>query len=276
MTIVPLASADGQSRRASAMPSRVRIVRPIAHPPTMTDTATNSSHSRTTNGVAHLQLNRPERMNTMTPAFFPAVRDAVRRPRRRGRDARPGDLVDRQALLGRHVARRLRRRLRGAGGDDAARAARLPGVAEEADRLLQRPRRGALPGRLRDPGRLHRRRPRPCHRLRHPRLQRRRVLHRAGDLDRHGRRPRRPAALAEDRAARRRARDGLHRRAPRRRARARGRARQRRPPRRRPRRSIARSRWRGRSPRSRRSRSPAPSSRSTTRATTRPRRRCSR
>jgi enoyl-CoA hydratase/carnithine racemase len=30
------------------------------------------------NGVAHLQLNRPERMNTMTPAFFPALRDAVR------------------------------------------------------------------------------------------------------------------------------------------------------------------------------------------------------
>jgi enoyl-CoA hydratase len=29
------------------------------------------------NGVAHLQLNRPERLNTMTPAFFPAVRDAV-------------------------------------------------------------------------------------------------------------------------------------------------------------------------------------------------------
>ena len=28
--------------------------------------------------VAHLVLNRPERMNTMTPAFFPAVRDAVR------------------------------------------------------------------------------------------------------------------------------------------------------------------------------------------------------
>jgi enoyl-CoA hydratase len=33
------------------------------------------SHER---GVAHLQLNRPERMNTMTPAFFPAVRDIVR------------------------------------------------------------------------------------------------------------------------------------------------------------------------------------------------------
>ena len=28
--------------------------------------------------VAHLKLNRPERMNTMTLAFFPAVRDAVR------------------------------------------------------------------------------------------------------------------------------------------------------------------------------------------------------
>jgi len=34
------------------------------------------SHDR---GVAHLQLDRPERMNTMTPAFFPAVRDVVRR-----------------------------------------------------------------------------------------------------------------------------------------------------------------------------------------------------
>ncbi|MEO6896790.1 MAG: enoyl-CoA hydratase-related protein [Caldimonas sp.] len=30
------------------------------------------------NGVAHLRLDRPERMNTMTPAFFPALRDAVR------------------------------------------------------------------------------------------------------------------------------------------------------------------------------------------------------
>ena len=28
--------------------------------------------------VAHLQLSRPERMNTMSPAFFPALRDAVR------------------------------------------------------------------------------------------------------------------------------------------------------------------------------------------------------
>jgi enoyl-CoA hydratase len=28
-------------------------------------------------GIAHLRLNRPERMNTMTPAFFPALRDAV-------------------------------------------------------------------------------------------------------------------------------------------------------------------------------------------------------
>ena len=30
-------------------------------------------------GVAHLTLNRPERMNTMAPPFFPALRDAVRR-----------------------------------------------------------------------------------------------------------------------------------------------------------------------------------------------------
>ncbi len=29
-------------------------------------------------GVAHLQLNRPERLNTMAPPFFPALRDAVR------------------------------------------------------------------------------------------------------------------------------------------------------------------------------------------------------
>ena len=28
--------------------------------------------------VAHLRLNRPERLNTMTPPFFPALRDAVR------------------------------------------------------------------------------------------------------------------------------------------------------------------------------------------------------
>lgn len=28
-------------------------------------------------GIAHLQLNRPERFNTMAPAFFPAVRDAI-------------------------------------------------------------------------------------------------------------------------------------------------------------------------------------------------------
>jgi enoyl-CoA hydratase len=28
--------------------------------------------------LAHLQLNRPERMNTMAPDFFPALRDTVR------------------------------------------------------------------------------------------------------------------------------------------------------------------------------------------------------
>jgi enoyl-CoA hydratase len=32
----------------------------------------------TDNGIAHLQLNRPERLNTMEPTFFPALRDAVR------------------------------------------------------------------------------------------------------------------------------------------------------------------------------------------------------
>jgi len=31
----------------------------------------------TESGIAHLQFNRPERMNTMAPAFFPAFRDAV-------------------------------------------------------------------------------------------------------------------------------------------------------------------------------------------------------
>lgn len=30
-------------------------------------------------GIAHLQLNRPERLNTFAPPFFPALRDAVRR-----------------------------------------------------------------------------------------------------------------------------------------------------------------------------------------------------
>lgn len=36
-------------------------------------------------GVALLTLNRPERMNTMTPAFFPALRDAVQRLDAEGR-----------------------------------------------------------------------------------------------------------------------------------------------------------------------------------------------
>jgi enoyl-CoA hydratase len=31
----------------------------------------------TDNGIAHLQLNQPQRMNTMAPPFFPAFRDAV-------------------------------------------------------------------------------------------------------------------------------------------------------------------------------------------------------
>jgi enoyl-CoA hydratase len=44
----------------------------------------NSAHSEFfelshDDGVAHMKLNRPERMNTMTLDFFPEVRDAVRR-----------------------------------------------------------------------------------------------------------------------------------------------------------------------------------------------------
>ena len=34
--------------------------------------------SRRDDGIAHLLLNRPERMNTLAPVFFPALRDAVR------------------------------------------------------------------------------------------------------------------------------------------------------------------------------------------------------
>ncbi len=49
---------------------------------------TNDFFELTTTGpVAHLQLNRPERLNTMSPPFFPALRDAVRALNDRG-DAR--------------------------------------------------------------------------------------------------------------------------------------------------------------------------------------------
>ena len=40
----------------------------------MNDYFTLETHDR----VAHLQLNRPERLNTLAPSFFPALRDAVR------------------------------------------------------------------------------------------------------------------------------------------------------------------------------------------------------
>jgi enoyl-CoA hydratase len=36
-------------------------------------------------GIAHLQLDRPERMNTLSPPFFPALRDAVRQLDAEGR-----------------------------------------------------------------------------------------------------------------------------------------------------------------------------------------------
>ena len=44
----------------------------------MTDSTTEFFDLSHDSDVAHLRLNRPERMNTMTPAFFPAIRDAVR------------------------------------------------------------------------------------------------------------------------------------------------------------------------------------------------------
>ena len=77
MTMVPLPPPAGQSRRRSSRPSRVRTVALPEDISAMNDSTEffALSHER---GVAHLQLNRPERMNTMTPAFFPAVRDTVR------------------------------------------------------------------------------------------------------------------------------------------------------------------------------------------------------
>jgi hypothetical protein len=58
-------------------------------------------------GVSLLTLSRPERMNTMTPAFFPALRDAVARLNA-GPHARAGDRVHRQTLQRRHGAGRVR------------------------------------------------------------------------------------------------------------------------------------------------------------------------
>src|SRR6185369_13028948 len=83
MTMVPLALVAGQSHRRSARPSRVRTDALLEDPSAMNDSTEffALSHER---GVAHLQLNRPERMNTMTPAFFPAVRDAVQQLSDRG------------------------------------------------------------------------------------------------------------------------------------------------------------------------------------------------
>jgi len=83
MTMVPLALVAGQSHRRSARPSRVRTDALLEDPSAMNDPTEffALSHER---GVAHLQLNRPERMNTMTPAFFPAVRDAVQQLSDRG------------------------------------------------------------------------------------------------------------------------------------------------------------------------------------------------
>jgi enoyl-CoA hydratase len=111
-------------------------------------------------GVAHLRLNRPERLNTMAPAFFPALRDAVRRLGETGETRVLVVSSTGKHFSGRHGARGLRRRRRDARHFIGATAARLPGVAAKAHGLLQRPRRSTLSGDRRDPGRLHRRRPR--------------------------------------------------------------------------------------------------------------------
>ena len=57
-------------------------------------------------GIAHLKLNRPERMNTMTPVFFAALRDAVR-----GLHGDGGTRVLVISSTGRHFSRRAGRRL---------------------------------------------------------------------------------------------------------------------------------------------------------------------
>ena len=133
MTIVPLASARRPVAAHQRQPVAGSNRLPHRSPPhAMTDTTDSEffalSHE---NGVAHLHLNRPERLNTMTPAFFPAVRDAVRAL---GDDGATRALVISSTgkhFSRRHVARRLRRQLPGARGDDGARAARLPGVAAQ-------------------------------------------------------------------------------------------------------------------------------------------------
>ena len=73
----------------------------------------------TDHGIAHLQLNRPERLNTMAPPFFPALRDAVRGL---------SDAGDARALVisstGKHFCAGMA--LDVVGGDDALLATRTP------------------------------------------------------------------------------------------------------------------------------------------------------
>ena len=73
-------------------------------------------------GVAHLQLNRPDALNTMVPSFWRELPEHRAGHRRRRQGPGDRDLVDRQALLRRHgpvgVHRRFRPRWigRGRGG----------------------------------------------------------------------------------------------------------------------------------------------------------------
>ncbi len=59
-------------------------------------------------GIAHLQFNRPERMNTMTLAFFELLREAVQRAERRGATRVLVISAHGQALQRRHGAGCLR------------------------------------------------------------------------------------------------------------------------------------------------------------------------
>ena len=157
-------------------------------------------------GVAHLQLNRPER-HEHDGAGRSSRRCATRcaRLERRRRNPRAGDLVHRQALLRRHGPVGVHRR----GGDRGSGQRRgRPGDADGArvpapTSCTCRRRSACWSGRASrlirgDPGRLHRRRGRLHQRLRHPLRQRRRLLPDPGDQHRHDRRRRHlPPACAK-------------------------------------------------------------------------------
>jgi enoyl-CoA hydratase len=141
----------------------------------------------------------PRALNTMAPAFFPALRDAVQALNA----AATRVLVI--ASTGKHFSAGM--------ALDVFATDLLDGPGQRARRLAFQDwlrqlmhcfdvlEQARFPGHRRHAGRLHRRRAGPGHGLRPPRVQCRRLLHRAGDPHRHGRRPGRAAAPAQDRAA---------------------------------------------------------------------------